>query len=201
MVDDELQLENGIHEEYDANNNNSQRIGRLTQHYGTLRENSVANQLHDLELTLEASTETQSKFYSKRGGKQPRITSWRGESREFFPYFWSSVFEGNCDSEASLSVNLASGHRQVPPIQSYPNDKLIDSEADMSHCYAEALYPKEEKLASNSLYNQSFALCLGKNRTATLVSRTEFCQKVPATPQGRRSCITEGLAQCPECLR
>ena len=201
IIDDELQLENGIHTEYAAENNERTRFGRLSQNLGKLRENSVPNQLHDLELTLEASHATQTKFYAKRGEKQPRQTSWLGQSREFFPYFWSSVFEGNCDDEATLCLNLASGHRQVPAIQSYPSDKLIDNASDQPNCYAASLYPKEEKLASTSLFAHSHALCLGKNRTAALVSQTEYCQKVPALPQGRRSCVTEDLPRCPECLR
>lgn len=201
MIDNELQLENGLPAEHGGEDNERTRLNRLSQSFATLRENSVANQLHDLELTLEASNATQTKFYAKRGEKQPRITSWRGESREFFPYFWSSVFEGNCDSEASLSLNLASGYRQVPPIQSFPCDTLIDNEADLPHCYAAPLYAKEEKLASTSLYAQSHGICLGKNRTTALVSRTEYCQKIPASSQGRRSCVTENLPRCPECLR
>lgn len=202
MYDSEDQLENGIEAELDGIVVGERMdFGRLSQHYGTLRAVSAPNQLHDLEMSLQASHETEAKFYSKRSEKQPRQTSWKGESSEFFPYFWSSIFEGNCNDEAVLSMNLTSGNRLVPPIQAYLNDSLIENDVDPIHTYAAALYPKDEKLASISLHAQSFALCLGKNRTATLVSRTEYCQKIPTAPHGRRSCVTEGLPPCPECLR
>ena len=200
MYESEDQLENGIEAEFDGFVAGAE-FGRLSQHYGTLRAIPAANQLHDLEISLQASHETEAKFYSKRSEKQPRQTSWKGESSEFFPYFWSSIFEGNCNNESVLSMNLTSGHRLVPPIQRYMSDALINNDVDPPHCYAAALYPKDDKLASISLHAQSFALCLGKNRTAALVSRTEYCQKIPAAPQGRRSCVTEGLPPCPECLR
>ena len=202
MCDSEVQLERAIEAEFSSEEaGDRMRFGRLTPHTGTLREVSVPNQLNDIEVSLEASHDTQTKFYAKRSEKQPRQTSWKGESREFFPYFWSSVFEGNCNDEAALNVNLTSGHRQVPPIQRYLNDVLIDADVDPPDCYAASLYPKDDKLASISLYARSFGLCLGRNRTAALVSRTEYCQKIPAAPQGRRSCITEDLPLCPECLR
>ena len=202
MYDDEGQLENGIEAEFDGQvAGERMQFGRLSQHFGKLRSVSVPNFLNDVEISLEASCETKTKYFAKRSEKQPRQTSWKGDSSEFFPYFWSTIFDGNCNDEAVLNVNLASGHRVVPQIQRFLSDTLIDDNTDPPHCYAEAVYPKDEKLASISLYAESHGVCLGKNRTAALVSRTEYCQKIPAAPQGRRSCVTEGLPRCPECLR
>ena len=201
MLDDERQLENGILGEYEGGNDERLRLGRLAPHYSTLREISNPNALNDVEISLEASRETQTKFYAKKGEKQPRHTSWKGESREFFPYFWSTIFSGNCNEESSLNINLSSGHRQVLPIQRFPSETIIDNVADQPQCTAVPLYPKDDKLASISLLARSYGLCLGKNRTAALVSRTEYCQKVPAELRTRRTCISEGLSPCHECLR
>ena len=201
MCDDERQFENGVLAEYEGAHDERLRLGRLSPHFSSLREITNPNALNDVEISLEASHETQSKFYAKRGEKQPRQTSWKGESREIFPYFWSTIFTGNCDSEASLNINLSSGHRQVLPIQRFPSETIIDDVSDQPQCIAVPLYPKDEKLASISLLARSYGLCLGRNRTAALVSRNEYCQKVPAELKTRRSCLSEGLSPCHECLR
>ena len=201
LLDDERQFENGILAEFEGGNDERLRVGRLSPHFSTLREPTNPNALNDVEISLEASHKTKSKFYAKRSEKQPRNTSWRGESREFFPYFWSSVFTGNCDEESSLNINLSSGHRQVLPVQRFPSESIIDEVADQPQCVAMPLYPKDDKLASISLLARSYGLCLGRNRTAALVSRTEYCQKVPAELKTRRSCLSEGLDPCHECLK
>ena len=204
MVDNERQLQNGILAEFDHSNLSEPRVqmDRLGKHFGTLREIPNPNNLIDVEVSLQASCETLTKFLGQKGDKMPRTTSYRGEDPEFFPYFWASIFKSNCDEEASLNLNRTGGDpRVVTPIQRYPDDSLIDETVDPPQCYAASLFPKDSKLHSIPLYAQSHGVCLGRNRTAALVSRVEYCQKVPAAPQGQRSCLTEGLPPCHECAR
>ena len=110
---------------------------------------------------------------------------------------------GNCDEESSLSINRSNGYRQVAPIYHFPDDALIDKGVDPPQTFASSLYTKDMKMASISLQAESYGLALGKNRTAALVSRQDYCQKVPSTSQqhGQRSCQTEGMSLCNKCLR
>ena len=110
---------------------------------------------------------------------------------------------GNCDEESTLNINRSNGYRQVAPIYHFPDDALIDKGSDPPQTYAASLYTKDMKMASISLQAESYGLALGKNRTAALVSRQDYCQKVPSTSQqlGQRSCQTEGLPPCNKCLR
>ena len=168
-----------------------------------LRNPSCVNNLVDLEFSLEVNRETEAKYLEKHGENMSKRTAYRGESRENFPYFWSSVFKGNCNEESSLCLNRSNGHRQISPICHFLDEALIDPVPDAPSTYAAELYPKDMKMASLSLQSESYALALGKCKTAALVSRQDYCQKVPATQQQgfNRTCRLEGMSPCYKCER
>ena len=209
VVDNEQQLEYAIQSEFGGPEHESY-YSQLDDSNALLRAPSCPTNLVDLEFSLQASRDTEAKYLEKRGENMVKRTAYRGESRENFPYFWSTVFKNNCNEESSLNINLSSGTRQVSPICHYLDEALIDPASDTPETYAAPLYPKDMKMASLSLQAVSYGLALGKNRTAALVSRQEYCQKVPLTtpqqphpyqPPGPRSCQSEGMLPCYKCSR
>lgn len=201
IVDNETQLEAAIQSHFGGPEFESY-YSELAYSNAVLRNPTPPNNLNDLEISLCVNRETEAKYLEKHGENMSKRTAYRGESREDFPYFWSSVFKGNCDVESSLCLNRSDGHRQISPIYHYVDEALIDPITDPPSTFAAELYPKDMRMASLSLQAESYGLALGKCKTAALVSRQDYCQKVPSTDQlPQRACRSEGMTPCYKCER
>ena len=93
IVDNEEQLEAAISSEFGGVEQESY-FSQLATSTASLRAPTCPNNLVDLEFSLQASRETEAKYLEKRTQQMSKRTAYKGESRENFPYFWSSIFKG-----------------------------------------------------------------------------------------------------------
>ena len=197
IIDNEDQLNNQIRSIFGPR---PERFCDLEEHNGARREPPPPTSLCDLEISLTPSMTTKAKFEEKKLRSMTASTSYRGEKDQEWPYFWNTMFPEACKTEAQISLEKASGARQIPPLFDFPDNSIICQSTDQSQVYSSSVFYKDPKYLSSCLYARSHGLALSRNKTASLISRQEMCQSIPIQ-DGAKSCVSENLEPCDECRR